>query len=106
MRKKSIIIMIIILLIIGVLIILTHKNSKYIIPDNYIKKIEKHMSYLDGTDEDIYVYNDKIIVEKNSYFPIGQYSYTHCKIITIYKGINDPEKIKEKKGKIVLKEFE
>ena len=39
------------------------------------------MSYLDGTDEDIYVYNDKIIVEKNSYFPIGQYSYTHCKII-------------------------
>ena len=62
MRKKSIIIMIIILLIIGVLIILTHKNSKYIIPDNYIKKIEKHMSYLDGTDEDIYVYNDKIIV--------------------------------------------
>ena len=55
------------------------------------------MSYLDGTDEDIYVYNDKIIVEENSYFPIGQYSYTHCKIITIYKGINDPEKIKEEK---------
>ena len=53
-----------------------------------------------------YVYNDKIIVEENSYFPIGQYSYTHCKIITIYKGINDPEKIKEEKGKIVLKEFE
>lgn len=26
------------------------------------------MSYLDGTDEDIYVYNDKIIVEENSYF--------------------------------------
>ena len=106
MRKKSIIIMIIILLIMGVLIILIHKNSKYIIPDNYIKKIEKHKSYLDGTDEDIYVYNYKIIVEENSYFPIGQYSYTHCKIITIYKGINDPEKIKEEKGKIVLKEFE
>ena len=51
-------------------------------------------------------YNDKIIVEENSYFPIGQYSYTHFKIITIYKGINDPEKIKEEKGKIVLKEFE
>ena len=106
MRKKSIIIMIIILLIIGVLIILTHKNSKYIIQDNYIKKIEKHMSYLDGTDEDIYVYNDKIVVEKNSYYPNGQYSYSHCKIITIYKGINDPEKIKEEKGKIVLKEFD
>lgn len=106
MRKKSIIIMIIILLIIGVLIILTHKNSKYIIPDNYIKKIEKHMSYLDGTDEDIYVYNDKIIVEENSYYPYGQHLYTHCRTITIYKGINDPEKIKEKNGKIVFKKFE
>lgn len=41
MRKKELIIMIIILLIIGVLIILTHKNSKYIIPDNYIKKNRK-----------------------------------------------------------------
>ena len=40
--------MIINFLIMGVLIIWIHKNSKYIIPDNYIKKIEKHMSYLDG----------------------------------------------------------
>ena len=38
MKKKSIIIVIIILLVIGVLSILIHKNSKYIIPDNYIKK--------------------------------------------------------------------
>lgn len=98
--------MIIILLLIGVLSIPINKNSKYIIPDNYINKIEKHMSYLDGTDEDIYVYDDKIVVEKNSYYPYGQYSYSHCKTITIYKGINDPEEIKEKKGKTVLKEFD
>lgn len=69
MKKKSIIIVIIILLVIGVLSILIHKNSKYIIPDNYIKKIEKHMSYLDGPDEDIYVYDDKIVVEENLYYP-------------------------------------
>ena len=106
MKKKSIIIVIIILLVIGVLSILIHKNSKYIIPDNYIKKIEKNMSYLYGPDEDIYVYDDKIVVEENLYYPDGQYSYRHCKTITIYKGINDPEKIKEEKGKIVLKEFD
>ena len=48
------------------------------------------------------------IIIWNNIFAIlmSQYSYTHCKIITIYKGINDPEKIKEEKGKIVLKEFE
>ena len=68
-KKKSIIIVIIILLVIGVLSILIHKNSKYIIPDNYIKKIEKHMSYLDGPDEDIYVYDDKIVVEENGLEP-------------------------------------
>lgn len=105
MNKKSTIIMIVIFLIIfiGVLI---YKNRKYVIPDDYVRKIENHMSYLEGSDEDIYVYNDKIIVEENSYYPYGQHLYTHCRTITIYKGINDPEKIKEKNGKIVFKKFE
>ena len=105
MKKKSIIIMIVILLVIFIGLII-YKNRKYVIPDDYVRKIENHMSYLDGSNEDIYVYNDKIIVVENSYYPDGQYSYNFCRTITIYKGINDPEKIKEKKGKIVFKKFE
>ena len=105
MNKKSIIIMIVIFLIIFIGFLI-YKNRKYVIPDDYVRKIENYMSYLDGSDEDIYVYNDKIIVEENSYYPYGQHLYTHCRTITSYKGINDPEKIKEKNGKIVFKKFE
>ena len=105
MKRRKIIIIIVILLVSCLLIVFINNNSKYLIPDNYIDKIVDNRSYVDGPDKTIYVYNDKIIVEEDDYFPDGQFLYRHCKSITVYKGISDPNEIDEVKWIVIFKKF-
>lgn len=122
-NKKVLIIVGVIILVISILIyifIITSTNDKndqnnvvksnFTIPSDYLKKIENHMSYVDGPDIDYYIYNDKIIIDRNSFYPLGQYSYNHEHTITVYENLeinenninNYKELIQDKKGKVVL----
>ena len=121
-NKKVLIIVGIIILIISILIYIfistSTKNdqndvvkSNFTIPGDYLKKIENHMSHVDGPDIDYYIYNDKIIIDKNNYYPLGQYSYNHEHTITVYENLeinnenninNYKELIQDKEGKVVL----
>lgn len=106
MKRRKIIIIVIILLVSCLLIVFINNNSKYLIPNNYIDKIVDNRSYVDGSDKTIYVYNDKIIVEEDDYFPDGQFLYRHCKSIIVYRGISDPDEIDDVKGIVIFKKFD
>ena len=85
------------------LIVLTVKLT---ITVHKIDKIVDNRSYVDGSDKTIYVYNDKIIVEEDDYFPDGQFLYRHCKSIIVYRGISDPDEIDDVKGIVIFKKFD
>ncbi len=80
-NKKVLIIVGVIILVISILIyifISTSTNDKndvvksnFTIPSDYLKKFENHMSHVDGPDIDYYIYNDKIIIDKNNICNLG-----------------------------------
>ena len=87
-------------------------NKSYEIPNDYIKKFDKNTSYVDGPDITYYIYKDKIITDKNSYYPVGSPSgSTHERTITLYDNLNINENgsddyylnlIENNNGKIVF----
>ena len=113
MKKKIYFIMIVVLVVcIAIGIFIINNKKSFSIPDNYIDKIEDHKSYIDGPDIDYYIYSDKIIEVINSYYPLGQFSYTHeCKIL-VYENLkqediqNYKSYTQENEGKIVLHTYE
>lgn len=110
-KKTLVIIGIIVLILFAVVSLLTvsYHNAHFTIPDNYLQKFENHMSYVDGPDVDYYIYKDKIIVDEQSYYPLG-HSITHERTITLYDNLEINETnlknyltiIKDRKGKVVL----
>ena len=80
----------------------------FTIPDNYIRKDEDYNSYMDGSDSDYYIYDNKVIVDTVSYFPDGLYSYTKERTVTLYNHLNENEienyknTIYNKKGKVLF----
>ena len=69
--------------VIGVTIYHQTTANSFIIPDNYILKYSKRFSAVDGSDDDYYIYNDKVIHEMKSYSPIKN---SHK--ITIYENLD------------------
>ena len=113
---KKLIVGIIIVLIIGVAVLVFLKTSNsFEISQDYIRKIESHYSYVDGPDIDYYIYDNKIVKETNSYYPVGS-KYNHTREIVVYEGIENAKDIgtlsqvqnvlNGKSGKIVLDEKE
>ena len=95
MNKKILIIIIVVLLVIigGIIIIQNNNynaifNSSYTIPNDYKLKLENNLSDIDGPDTTYYIYNDKVITEEDSYFPLGQFPYTNKKTIILYSNID------------------
>ena len=80
----------------------------FTIPDDYIRKDEDYNSYMDGSDADYYIYDNKVIVDTVSYFPDGLYSYTKERTVTLYNNLNENEiknyknTIYTKKGKVLF----
>ncbi len=80
----------------------------FTIPDDYIRKDEDYNSYMDGSDADYYIYDNKVIVDTVSYFPDGLYSYTKERTVTLYNNLNENEiknyknTIYNKKGKVLF----
>jgi len=115
MKKVLIIIGIIIGIIIltiaiGMTTFVWKTRGIYHIPQNYIRKIEDHQAYMDGADNDYYVYNDRIIQDEKWEYPLGS-EYTHEHRITVYnidgaEGIHTlddlMQTINDKEGKEVL----
>ena len=75
----------------------------FTIPDDYIRKDEDYNSYMDGSDSDYYIYDNKVIVDTVSYFPDGLYSYTKERTVTLYNNLNENE-IKNYKNTIYTKQ--
>ena len=111
MKKKVIVILIIIGLGVGGCIFLnSKKSSDILIPDNYNLTIKNDLSYVDGPDTTYYIYNNKIIVEKVSSYPLG-YKYSGEREITLFEnidtmGVNSLYNLpKLDNGKVLLKEY-
>lgn len=115
MKKKLIILLIILLIaIIGVLIWKITTSKNFSIPEDYNLKLQENNSNIDGEDIIYYVYNNKIIIEKISYYPLGHPKGTMHRVVTIYedvitsdiKEINDIRSlINNKKGKEVYNAY-
>ena len=89
----------------------TSDNSTEIIPNDYKIKFTDDKSSVDGPKKVYYVYNDKIIEEKTSYYPVGHPSGTYSYTVTEYKNIKTDEiedisdvydAIRDEKGNIIL----
>lgn len=109
--KKKLILLIAISIIIICSILVGVKyylKINFTIPDDYIRKDEDYNSYMDGSDADYYIYDNKVIVDTVSYFPDGLYSYTKERTVTLYNNLNENEiknyknTIYNKKGKVLF----
>lgn len=108
-KKLILIIPISIIIICGILVgIKYYLKINFKIPDDYIRKDEDYNSYMDGSDSDYYIYDNKIIVDTVSYFPAGIYSYTKERTVILYNHLNEKEiknyknTIENKNGKVLF----
>ena len=85
MNKISIIILVIIGLGIGVYVFINSNNS--LIPDNYNLKLIDDYKMVDGPSTTYYIYDNKIIVEKITYYPLGS-PYHKTRTIELFEKVN------------------
>jgi len=115
MKKKIIILAVIVIIgICGFAIYKITAVKNFTIPENYKLKLQDNKSYVDGPNITYYIYDNKIITENISYFPLGHPKGTKCHTIIVYnnvitnniKEINDIYKlIENKKGYQVYKSY-
>lgn len=88
----------------------TSDNSTEIIPNDYKIMFTDDKSSVDGPKKVYYVYNDKIIEEKTSYYPVGHPSGTSSYKVTEYNNVKTKkiedlsdvyDAIRNKKGNII-----
>ncbi len=117
MKKVLIIVGILILVVIAVGMFLYRGRitGNYTLPEDYIRKYEDHRAYLDGPDNDYYIYKNKIIQVQNNHYPVGAPKGKHERKITVYNvrgadsiltinGVYNA--IKDKKGRVVLDQWD
>ena len=85
MKKVLIIVgLLIVAVVIGIIFFKGGTKGNYTLPEDYIRKYEDHRAYLDGPDNDYYLYKNKIIKVQNNYYPVGAPKGKHERKITVY----------------------
>lgn len=104
---------VIIIAVMGIDLFFTFSPKSFTIPENYIMKFEDNMAIVDGPDINFYLYQDKIIVESKSIYPVGT-PHNSDYTVTIYENLGDISNItnltevrnliQNKNGKVVIKQ--
>ena len=116
MKKVLIIVgLLIVAVVIGIIFFKGGTKGNYTLPEDYIRKFENHQSFVDGPDNNYYIYKNKIIEVQNNHYPVGAPKGTHERKITVYNvrgadsiltinGVYNA--IKDKKGRVVLDQWD